>query len=122
MRPFFASLCLIFAFTASADAQPVRDPYPVESLATVLGELHYLDFACQGRGSQTWRQAMVELLAQEAPTRGAYGERLIDNFNNGFRRLERRRPRCGAESELERERLARTGRQLSEQLRRTYLD
>jgi uncharacterized protein (TIGR02301 family) len=122
MRRLFASLCLIFALATSAGAQPVRDPYPVESLATVLGELHYLDFACQGRGSQTWRQAMVELLAHEAPARGAYRDRLIDNFNSGFRRLERRRPRCGAEFELERERLAREGRALSEQLRRTYLD
>lgn len=65
---------------------------------------------------------MVELLAQEAPARGAYRERLIENFNTGFRRLERRRVRCGAESELERERLARQGRALSEQLRRNYLD
>ena len=116
-----ASLALTFA-AATASAQPAPDPYPVERLATVLGALHYLDFACEGRQSQAWRQAMVELLAHEAPTRDAYRERLIDNFNSGFRRLERRRPRCGAESELERERLARDGRRLSEQIRRTYLD
>ncbi len=121
MRRLILILVVMLA-GGSANAQSYADPYPVERLASVLGELHYLDFACQGRQAQTWRQTMVELLAQEAPTRGAYRERLIENFNGGFRRLERRRIRCGAETELERERLARQGRALSEQIRRTYLD
>ena len=107
---------------APGQAQPAADPYPVESLAHILGELHHIAFACEGRGSQTWRQAMVELLEHEAPTRGGYRQRLIENFNTGFRRQERRRVRCGAESELERARLARQGRTLSEQLRRTYIE
>ncbi len=122
MRTLLASLCLVIATSFSASAQDYRDPYPVESLARVLGELHYLDFACRGRGAQTWRQTMVELLEQEAPTRGAYRDRLIENFNGGFRRLERQRVQCGAQTEIERERLARRGRALSEQLRRAYLD
>ena len=121
MRTLICLICML-VWAPTAKAQDFRDPYPVESLASVLGQLHYLDFACNGRQSQTWRQAMVELLAQEAPARGAFRERLVENFNAGFRRLERRRVRCGAETELERERLARQGQALSEQLRRTYLD
>lgn len=116
------AVLLAMALAAPSRAQPALDPYPVESLAHVLGELHYIAFACEGRGSQSWRQAMVELLEHEAPTRGAYRQRLIENFNTGFRRQERRRMRCGAESELERARLARQGRTLSEQLRRSYIE
>jgi uncharacterized protein (TIGR02301 family) len=124
-RSCLIALAWLFSFAAfgpQSQAQPAPDPYPVESLAHVLGELHYIAFACEGRGSQSWRHAMVELLEHEAPTRGGYRQRLIDNFNAGFRRQERRRIRCGAESELERTRLARQGRTLSEQLRRSYIE
>ena len=99
-----------------------EDPYPVESLARVMGEMHYLDFACKGRQSQAWRDAMVELLDHEAPTRGGYRQRLVDRFNEGFRIQERREPRCGAEEEMVRQTLAIEGEALSEQLRRTYLN
>ena len=117
---------LLFAISLTASpasgAQPASDPYPVESLTHVLGQLHYIAFACEGRGSQSWRQAMVELLEHEAPARGGHRQRLIEGFNAGFRRQEQRRVRCGAESELEETRLARRGRVLSEQLRRTYIE
>lgn len=105
-----------------ARAQTYNDPYPVEGLAEVIGGLHAIAFACEGRGSQTWRGAMLELLEQEAPTRGAYRDRLVARFNDGFREWERRQVRCGAEAEMARERLAERGRALSEQLRRTYLE
>ena len=98
------------------------DPYPVESLAVVMGELHAIAFACEGRGSQTRRNAMLELLQHEAPTRGTYRDRLTQRFNEGFRARERRRVRCGAEAELERAALAERGQVLAEQLRRTYLE
>ena len=122
------SLCLALAFSPHAHGQFIQrapgyvDPYPVESLARIMGEMHYLAFACQGRETQTWRDAMLELLDYEAPTRGSYRQRLVDRFNEGFRVQERRRTRCGAEEEMTRQALAAEGQALSEQLRRTYLD
>ena len=113
---------LILLTAAPAQAQSYADPYPVESLAEVMGGLHAIAFECEGRGSQTWRSAMLELLEHEAPTRGAYRDRLVQRFNEGFRHWERRRVRCGAEAEVARAGLAERGRALSEQLRRTYLD
>lgn len=114
------------ALTLASAAQQERsrgaDPYPVESLAVVMGELHAVAFRCEGSGSQTWRQAMMELLEHEAPTRGTYRDRLVRGFNDGFRFRDRQRFRCGAESELIERDLAERGRALSEQLRRTYLD
>ena len=114
----------VFALTAASPshAQSYVDPYPVESLAEVIGGLHAIAFECEGRGSQTWRSAMLELLEHEAPSRGAYRDRLIARFNEGFRDWERRRVRCGAEAEIARTRLAERGQALSEQLRRTYLE
>lgn len=127
LRTLLLTLGLTLAFAPLSQGQALRrppgyvDPYPVESLARVMGEMHYLDFACKGRQSQAWRDAMVELLDHEAPTRGGYRQRLVDRFNEGFRIQERREPRCGAEEEMVRQTLAIEGEALSEQLRRTYL-
>ena len=84
--------------------------------------MHYLAFACDNRRAQDWREAMLELLDKEAPARSAQRDRLIGAFNTGFRWHERRRTRCGSESEMQRRRLAEEGRALSEQLRREYLE
>lgn len=127
LKPLLLAFGLTLALAPLTEAQTIRrppgyeDPYPVASLARVMGEMHYLDFACKGRQSQTWRDAMVELLDHEAPTRGGYRQRLVDRFNEGFRIQERRSPRCGAEEEMVRQSLAIEGEALSEQLRRTYL-
>lgn len=113
---------LLLLTAAPAHAQTYADPYPVEGLAEIMGGLHAIAFECEGRGSQTWRSAMMELLEHEAPARGAYRDRLVQRFNEGFRDWERRRVRCGAEAEMSRARLAERGQALSEQLRRTYLE
>ncbi|KAA5804587.1 TIGR02301 family protein [Alkalicaulis satelles] len=112
----------VLLVSAPAGAVQERDAYPVESLARIMGELHAIAFICDGRQTQVWRNAMVELLDHEAPAAGPFRSRLIDRFNEGFQHQERLRPRCGAESEMAREQLAERGRAFSEQLRRTYLD
>lgn len=122
IRTLIACLCLAAFIAAPASARQESDPYPIESLARIMGELHGLTFACQGRQAQSWRTAMAELLDHEAPTAGTYRNRLIDRFNEGFRQQERLRLRCGAESEMARQQLAEQGRAVSNQLRRTYLD
>jgi len=121
VRIVLISLCLLAA-AAPGRAQSYADPYPVEGLAEVMGGLHAIAFACEGRGAQTWRTAMMELLEHEAPARGAYRDRLVARFNEGFRNWERRQVRCGAEAEVARADLAERGQALSEQLRRTYLN
>ncbi|MGY6627441.1 MAG: TIGR02301 family protein [Oceanicaulis sp.] len=122
LRGLLVSFCLIALAASPASAVQESDPYPVESLARILGELHGLTFACEGRQAQTWRAAMTELLDHEAPTAGTYRARLIDRFNDGFRHQERLRLRCGAESEMARRELSERGRAFSNQLRRTYLE
>lgn len=122
MMRFILPVLIVLLAAPQLRAQSYADPYPVESLAEIMGGLHAIAFECEGRGSQTWRVAMQELLQQESPARGAYRDRLIARFNEGFREWERRRVRCGAEAEMARTGLAERGRALSEQLRRTYLE
>ncbi|HCY54416.1 MAG TPA: TIGR02301 family protein [Oceanicaulis sp.] len=102
-------------------AQQSDATYPLEQLAGVLGELHALAFLCQGSGAQQWRRRMEEMLNLEAPG-GAMRQRMIARFNEGFRQHQQRRTRCGAESEMEAQRLALQGQALSETLRRNYAD
>lgn len=96
--------------------------YPLEQLAGVMGELHALAFLCQGSGAQQWRRRMEEMLSLEAPEGNPRRQRLIARFNDGFRHHQQRRTRCGAESEMEAQRLALQGQALSETLRRNYAD
>ncbi|WP_429911454.1 TIGR02301 family protein [Glycocaulis sp.] len=96
--------------------------YPLEQLAGVLGELHALAFLCEGSGAQQWRRRMENLLALEAPEGNPRRQRMITRFNEGFRQHQQRRTRCGAESEMEAQRLALQGQALSETLRRNYAD
>lgn len=116
-------LAAIMALSAPASAQTRGDAtYPVDQLAGVLGELHGIAFLCRGSGAQEWRRRMERLLELEAPLAGTARERLIARFNEGFRHHQQRRTRCGAESEMETQRLAAQGEALSETLRRHYAD
>lgn len=91
-------------------------------LAYTMGELHYLDTACEGLDAQAWRQRMIELLAMEAAEAGRQRDRLIESFNDGYRSQQRRRPICGEEVDIERRALAHRGRDLSEMMRAAYFD
>ncbi|HAQ35102.1 MAG: TIGR02301 family protein [Maricaulis sp.] len=128
MRVLALILMLALAAPALAQNKPGGgpDPIPVSpgvsrdrvlpELAYTLGELHYLAFACEGNHSQGWRTRMTELLDLEAPAAGYWRERMIDQFNNGFRDQQRYAMRCGAEAEAERRELASRGQRLSDAL------
>jgi uncharacterized protein (TIGR02301 family) len=118
----FAGLLALAALILTGPLHAQSAAYPVEGLARVMGAMHAIAFSCEGRETQTWRNAMLELIDHEAPARGPYRERLIDHFNAGFRDIERQRLHCGGETEMMRARLAEQGRAFSEQLRRTYME
>ncbi|WP_300532685.1 TIGR02301 family protein [Maricaulis sp.] len=91
-------------------------------LAYTLGELHYLAYACEGPDAQTWRTQMIALLAAEAPDNSRRRDRLIDEFNDGYREQQRFRAICGPQADAERRALAHRGRDLSEMMRSAYFD
>jgi len=124
MKAAVSALIAASALAAPAAAQSSSQPYPVERLSRVMGELHAIQFICEGPGAQVWRERMSELLELEAPVRGAYRQRLISEFNDGFTERQRARPRlsCGADARRLEAQLADEGERLSERLRRTYLE
>lgn len=91
-------------------------------LAYTLGELHYLAYACEGPDAQSWRTQMIALLAVEAPDNSRRRDRLIEEFNGGYREQQRYRAICGPQAEAERRALAHRGRDLSEMMRSAYFD
>lgn len=91
-------------------------------LAYTLGELHYLAYACEGPDAQSWRTQMIGLLAAEAPDNGRRRDRLIEEFNSGYREQQRYRAICGPQAEAERRALAHRGRDLSDMMRSAYFD
>ncbi len=94
----------------------------VPYLAYTLGELHYLAYACDGPDAQSWRTQMIALLAVEAPDNGRRRDRLIEEFNDGYREQQRYRAICGPQSDAERRALAHRGRDLSDMMRSAYFD
>jgi uncharacterized protein (TIGR02301 family) len=109
--------------TSEDGGEPFRDPgRTLPYLAYTLGQLHYLDYACEGSETQQWRDRMIELLRLEAPLSGYRRDRLIDAFNDGYQVEQRARIRCGAEAEAERRTLARRGAQMSQALLNDVLD
>jgi len=124
MKPFVLALTCALALAAPGMAQSAAAPYPVERLSRVMGELHAIQFICQGPDAQVWRERMSELLELEAPVRGPYRQRLISEFNDGFAERQRARPRllCGEDTQRLERRLAEEGERLAERLRRTYRD
>jgi uncharacterized protein (TIGR02301 family) len=122
IRAALISSLLALLAPAQVMSQETDTTYPVVALAGIMGELHYLSFRCEGPGAQDWRETMLEMLEFEAPTRGTFRQRLIDAFNEGFYDQENRRPRCGPETDFQKQLLGERGRDLSELIRRTYVD
>ena len=98
-------LSLAIALAAGATAALAQAPRPPETpegrrqqyllesrqLANVLGQAHYLRLLCAGRGDQSWRDFMRQLLDREG---GPRRTDLIDAFNAGYRVGEERFPAC----------------------------
>jgi uncharacterized protein (TIGR02301 family) len=113
------------ALTAAAPAQAQDDLFSpigdLERLAAMIGAAHQLRQLCDG-GDFTWREQMLSLIRLEARNDDRRERRLIDAFNDGFRRQERQRLGCGADSRRAESQLADEGRRLAEALRDRYLN
>ena len=99
-------------------ATPVRaiegGPAPFDSdlmrLAEILGALHYLRALCGANEGNKWRDQMSALLDAEAQS-GDRRNRLVANFNNGYRNFQRTYRTCTPAANLSRPPLSRRRRQ-----------
>jgi uncharacterized protein (TIGR02301 family) len=82
---------------AVADAAAEGSPAPFDAdlmrLAEILGSLHYLRPLCGANEGNKWRDQMSALLDAEAQS-GDRRNRLVANFNNGYRSFQRTYHSC----------------------------
>lgn len=120
---------VLFVGVAAAQ-QPARPPetpegrrqqYQTEArqLAHVLGQAHYLRLLCVGRGDQSWREYMRQLLDREG---GPRRTDLIDAFNAGYRFGEERFPACTAGAQSQENELKTQGLRLADTLAARHSD
>ena len=96
MRALAFLLIVLAATAAHGQAAPGgRAPYETElqRLSEILGALHYLRDLCGAREGQVWRNEMQALVDAEAPS-GERRERLIANFNRGYRGFQQTYRTC----------------------------
>jgi len=89
-------------------------------LSWVLGASHYLSTLCEGKNSQTWRDAMVELLELENP-HYRLRRSLVAEFNSGYQNQQRRFYGCDTVSKQQLQTISKQGRILSDSLADPYL-
>lgn len=101
-----AAMMALASVSAAAESPPVKEepvkqeaaapdpPYQakLERLAEVLGSVHFLRRLC-GDQSAVWRDAMAELITNEAPP-AERKARLTASFNHGYRSFEGVYTRC----------------------------
>lgn len=90
------------------------------TLSGILGAAHGTRYVCQGDGDQYWRQHMMDLLAIEAPERGALRDSMVSAFNSSFTRMRERYRRCTDRVSEEEAAYAAEGRDLANKMAASY--
>jgi uncharacterized protein (TIGR02301 family) len=93
----------------------------VADLAEVLGRAHAVRTVCNGDNDSTWRNYMLNLMAIEAPS-GSRRAALTDAFNRGYRGQSRETSACNDQMPRIEAGIARRGRELSDEIARSYLN
>jgi uncharacterized protein (TIGR02301 family) len=78
---------------AAAEGGPAPFDADLMRLAEILGALHYLQPLCGANEGNKWRDQMSALLDAEAQS-GDRRNRLVANFNNGYRSFQRTYHSC----------------------------
>lgn len=90
-------------------------------LSEILGEAHSIRSRCNGDGDQTWRNYMQEMMAIEVEL-GARRSMLTGAFNRGYRAQARENSACTADVAKTEAALAAMGREIAEEIARSYLE
>jgi len=89
----------------------------VQDLAELLGKVHYMRTLCVEGEDTVWRDAMMELIRLEEPSRDERRE-MTRRFNQGYHAARDRFPECDRNAQREMEKLAAAGSRLSSRLAR----
>jgi len=93
----------------------------VQELAQTLGQAHWIRILCNGDQDETWRRYMQDLLELEG-REGDQHTALVGAFNQGFRSLRTTYKACTDDMKVAEGKLAAHGKDLADQLARSYLN
>ena len=109
-------LALIVALIAMpAAAQTNAFDRQLMELAGHFGTLHHLTQICEHEDNQIWRDAMLELISIEAPSRDQRN-RMSERFNSTYHEVEQRFPSCSREARAYAADLSRAGASLTREM------
>ena len=111
-------LCLALPAYGQSDT-PAPFDGDLERLAEVLGALHYLRPLCGANEKTKWRDQMQALLGAEAPN-GERHDKLVANFNNGYRSFQRTYRTCTPAANLVVRRYLDEGARISREITARY--
>ncbi len=116
MKPYVAALAgALITLPAAGETDQFGEQ--VRNLAELLGKVHYMRNLCVGGEDMVWRDAMMELIRLEEPSRAERRE-MTRRFNEGYHSARDRFPECDVKARREMERLAADGARLSSRLAR----
>jgi uncharacterized protein (TIGR02301 family) len=116
-----AAVALTVAVTPVRAVESGAAPFDGElmRLAEILGALHYLRTLCGANEGNKWRDQMTALLDAEAQN-GPRRNRLVANFNNGYRSLHRVYRTCTPAANLSVRRYLDEGAKISREITARY--
>jgi uncharacterized protein (TIGR02301 family) len=123
-RRFLATTLTIAALALAsphARAQVGAAPYDgdLQRLAEILGALHYLRGVCNANDGQKWRNEMQALIDAEAP-QGDRRNKLIANYNRGYRGFQQTYRTCTPAADLVIRRYLEEGSKISREITARY--
>lgn len=116
-RRWVAALAGAMLLATPAAAETDRFARRVQELAEILGQVHYMRNLCVDGEDTVWRDAMMELIRLEEPSRDERRE-MTRRFNQGYHAARDKYPACDRAARREMQRLASTGARLSSRLAR----
>ena len=123
-RRFLATTLTLAALTLAAlpaRAQVGAAPYDgdLQRLAEILGALQYLRGVCNANDGQKWRNEMQALIDAEAPP-GDRRNKLIANYNRGYRGFQQTYRTCTPAADLVIRRYLEEGAKISREITARY--
>ena len=116
-----AAVALTVAVTPVRAVETGAAPFDAElmRLAEILGALHYLRTLCGANEGNKWCDQMTALLDAEAQS-GPRRNRLVANFNNGYRSFHRVYRTCTPAANLSVRRYLDEGAKISREITARY--
>ena len=116
-----AAIALTVTITPARAIETGAAPFDGElmRLAEILGALHYLRTLCGANEGNKWRDQMTALLDAEAQS-GARRNRLVANYNNGYRSFHRVYRTCTPAANLSVRRYLDEGAKISREITARY--